>query len=36
MLKETLVEVKWNAKIKKHYVDLGYEFTKMGDTFFGK
>ena len=33
MLKETLVEVKWNAKIKKHYVDLGYEFTKMGDTF---
>lgn len=25
--------VKWNSKIKQHYVDLGYEFTKMGDSF---
>lgn len=25
--------VKWNARIKKHYVDLGYEYTKMGDVF---
>lgn len=33
MIKETLVEVKWNAKIKKHYVDLGYNYTKMGDSF---
>ena len=33
MLKETLVEVKWNSKTKKHYVDLGYVYTKMGDIF---
>lgn len=25
--------VKWNSKIKKHYVNLGYKFTKMGDEF---
>ena len=25
--------VKWNSKNKKHYVDLGYTFTKMGDEF---
>lgn len=33
MLLSKTVNVKWNAKIKKHYVDLGYEFTKMGDSF---
>ena len=27
------VKVKWNSRIKKHYVDLGYEYTKMGDEF---
>lgn len=32
LLKQT-VNLKWNAKIKKHYVDLGYKFTKMGDEF---
>jgi len=25
------VMIKWNSKIKNHYVDLGYKFTKMGD-----
>lgn len=25
--------VKWNSKIKKHYEDLGYVYTKMGDEF---
>ena len=33
MLLSNTVELKWNSKIKKHYVELGYEFTKMGDTF---
>lgn len=23
----------WNSRNKRHYVDLGYEFTQMGDTF---
>lgn len=27
------VELKWNSRIKKHYVDLGYIYTKMNDTF---
>lgn len=25
--------IKWNSKNKKHYVDLGYQFSKMGDEF---
>lgn len=33
MLLSKTVELKWNSKIKKHYVDYGYEYTKMGDTF---
>lgn len=32
LLSKTAI-VKWNAKIKKHYVDLGYKFTKMKDPF---
>lgn len=32
LLSKTAI-VKWNAKIKKHYVDLGYQYTKMGDEF---
>lgn len=36
MLLSKTVELKWNAKIKKHYVSLGYKFTKMGDTFIVK
>ena len=27
------VKVKWNSVNKKYYVNLGYEFTKMGDEF---
>ena len=33
MLLSKKVELKWNAKIKKHYVDLGYSYTKIGDSF---
>lgn len=27
------VKVKWGASNKKHYTELGYKFTKLGDTF---
>lgn len=33
MLLSNEVEIKWNSKIKKRYVDLGYKFTKMGEPF---
>lgn len=33
MLISKNVKIKWNSKIKKHYVNLGYTFTKMGDSF---
>lgn len=33
MLLTKTVEIKWTNKIKKHYVDKGYEFTKIGDSF---
>lgn len=33
MLISKMVEVSWNAKIKKHYVNAGYQYTKMGDRF---
>jgi len=33
MLLTKTVILRWNPKIKKHYVDLGYKFTKMGDEF---
>ena len=29
-------ELKWNAKIKRHYVELGYVFTKMNESFISK
>lgn len=32
LLTKTVIQ-KWNAKIKKHYVDLGYNYTKMNDCF---
>lgn len=32
LITETVI-IKWNAKIKKHYTDLGYKFTKMKDEF---
>lgn len=34
MLLSKEVKIKWNAKIKKHYVDLGYSYTKMTDEFY--
>lgn len=33
MLLSETVKVKWNSRNKKHYVNLGYLFTKMGDSF---
>ena len=33
MILDEYSELKWQAGIKKKYIDLGYEFTKMGDTF---
>ena len=27
------VDVKWSSRTKTHYTDLGYEYTRMGDTF---
>ena len=33
MLLSTKVELKWNSKIKKHYEELGYMYTKMGEIF---
>jgi len=33
MLITKKVNVKWNAKTKAHYVNLGYDYTKMGDEF---
>lgn len=33
MLISKCAKVKWNAKITKHYKELGYKFTKMGDEF---
>lgn len=33
MLLTKTVFIKWNPKNKKHYVDLGYSFTKMGKEF---
>ena len=33
MLLTKYVTLKWNSKIYKHYVDLGYTYTKMNDEF---
>lgn len=33
MLLSETVQLKWNSKIKQHYVDLGYTFTKMKEPF---
>ena len=27
------VKVKWNSSNKKHYIELGYKFTKIKDEF---
>lgn len=33
MLLTTKVLIKWNSRNKSYYVNLGYEFTKMGEAF---
>lgn len=33
MLISKTAKVRWNPKIYKHYIDLGYQYTKMGDEF---
>lgn len=33
MLISKTTKIKWNSKIVKHYVDLGYCYTKIGDEF---
>lgn len=33
MLLQNYVEMKWHGASKKHYIGMGYEFTKIGDTF---
>lgn len=33
MLLDDKVVLKWNSKIKAHYLELGYTFTKMNDEF---
>ena len=33
MLISKIVKIRWNAKNKRRFVDLGYKFTKMNDTF---
>ena len=27
------IEIKWHPNTKRHYIDLGYEFTRNGDFF---
>jgi Probable Zinc-ribbon domain len=34
MIPDQNVTMKWNGKNKKFYIDKGYNFTKLGDTFF--
>lgn len=36
MLLTKYIMVKWNPRNKKHYVNLGYNYTKMGDEFEAK
>lgn len=33
MLISTVANLRWNPKIKRHYIDAGYKYTKMGDEF---
>ena len=33
MLISKTTKIKWNAKNKKRFVNLGYKFTKMNDAF---
>lgn len=34
MLYDQKVKIRWNNSIKKYYVDLGYQFTKINDEFY--
>lgn len=34
LVKNQKIEVKWNKQNRKHYEDLGYVFTKTGDSFY--
>lgn len=36
LVENQLVEVKWNGQNRKRYEQLGYNFTKIGDTFLVK
>lgn len=36
LVDDQLIEVKWNAKTKKHFEEKGYKFTKMKDSFLVK
>jgi len=36
MILQESIYTKWNSKTKKYYEDLGYVYTKMGDTFIVK
>ena len=36
MILDRFVQIKWHSRIKNHYVDKGYVFTKVGDLFFVK
>lgn len=34
LLTNMQIKVKWNGNNKKHYIDLGYKFTKLHDEFY--
>ena len=36
MILDRFVQIKWHSRIKNHYVEKGYVFTKVGDLFFVK
>jgi len=36
LIENQLIEVNWNSKIKRYYVEKGYTYTKMGDVFLVK
>lgn len=36
MLLSKYVELKWNSRNKNRYINLGYEYTKMGDSFYAR
>lgn len=36
LIPNQIVKMKWNPRNKKHYANLGYKFTKIGDEFYLK